>query len=350
MRCSSNYCRYCQCINSISLNREHKSRYVIHIVMSFTVLLLGLVLLDPLGSMSGLSDNGPYSPIKEALGKVDHPKTLMLASFDDFYAIESNYIARAETSDTFVEKGYKPILVAASLGEQSFNNYLHRHGVTHIIVPRSSADNGFIFHKWGNIGSINLALSPPYFEQVVSTVGDFPVVLYKVLGELDESIVNDELNYLIDWNPSIAAEFQLNNGQIEIGLNSYSYSYTYVDSKDVSWIFGHQIQESINNPVSFKIRGSSQSEEKFAVSITFLAAYGGDGPSQVVRVNTSKTMATANIRGSQPATLNLVVEANEQVSLNHVLPCRTPSNWAPEDKDWRKFCYGIGDITVRVIP
>ena len=100
--------------------------------MSFTVLLLGLVLLDPLGSMSGLSDNGPYSPIKEALSKVDHPKTLMLASFDDFYAIESNYIARAETSDTFVEKGYKTVLVAASFGEQSFNNYLHRHGVTHI--------------------------------------------------------------------------------------------------------------------------------------------------------------------------------------------------------------------------
>jgi len=160
VRCSSKYYRYCLCINSISLNREHKSRYVIHIVMSVTVLLLGVALVDPLEAMSGFSDNGPYSPIKEALSKVDHPRTLMLASFDDFYAIESNYIARAETSDTFVEKGYKTVLVAASFGEQSFNNYLHRHGVTHIIVPRSSADNGFIFHKWGNIGSINLDLGP----------------------------------------------------------------------------------------------------------------------------------------------------------------------------------------------
>ena len=318
--------------------------------MSFTVLLLGLVLLDPLGSMSGLSDNGPYSPIKEALGKVDHPKTLMLASFDDFYAIESNYIARAETSDTFVEKGYKPILVAASLGEQSFNNYLHRHGVTHIIVPRSSADNGFIFHKWGNIGSINLALSPPYFEQVVSTVGDFPVVLYKVLGELDSSLVNDKLNYSIEWDIGIRGEFQLNNGQTEIGLNSYSYSYTYTDSKDVSWIFEHNYQGTGNDAISFKLRGDSRSKQKFTVSIAFLAAYGGNAPSQVVRVNTSKNVAIANIRGGQPATLNLVVETNENVELNPVLPCRTPSNWAPEDKDWRKFCFGIGDITVRVIP
>ena len=89
--------------------------------MSVTVLLLGVALVDPLGAMSGFSDNGPYSPIKEALSKVDHPRTLMLASFDDFYAIESNYIARAETSDTFVEKGYKTVLVAASFGEQSFN-------------------------------------------------------------------------------------------------------------------------------------------------------------------------------------------------------------------------------------
>ena len=326
MRCSSKNYRYCLCINSISLNREHKSRYVIHIVMSVTVLLLGVALVDPLGAMSGFSDNGPYSPIKEALSKVDHPRTLMLASFDDFYAIESNYIARAETSDSFVEKGYKPVLVAASLGEQSFNNYLHRRGVTHIIVPRSSADNGFIFHKWGNIGSINLALSPPFFEKVVSTVGDFPVVLFKVLGEIDESLSDDELNYSIEWDPSVRGEFQLNNGQREVGLNSYSYSYTYVDGEDVSWIFGYHYEGKASDAVRFRIRGNSQSKQKFAVSMSFLAAYGGDAPSQVVRVNTSKTMATANIRGSQPATLNLVIEANENVELNPVLPCRTPSN------------------------
>jgi hypothetical protein len=274
----------------------------------------------------------------------------MLASFDDLYAIESNYIARAETSDTFVEQGYKSVLVAASLGEQSFNNYLHRHGVTHIIVPRSSADNGFIWHKWGTIGSINLALSPPYFEQVVSTVGDFPVVLFKVLGELDNLIVGDNLNYSIDWDPSIRGELQLNNGQTEISLNSYSYSYTYIDGKDVSWIFGYHYQRKINDAVRFRIRGSHQPKQKFSVSISLLAAYGGNAPSQVVRVGTSKTVATANIRGGQPATLNLVVGLNENVELNPVLPCRLPSTWEPADKDLRKFCYGIGDITVRAIP
>jgi hypothetical protein len=318
--------------------------------MSFTVLLLGIAFLDPLGVMSGFSDNGPYSPIKEALSKVDHPKTLMLASFDDLYAIESNYIARAETSDTFVEQDYKSVLVAASLGEQSFNNYLHRQGVTHIIVPRSSADNGYIWHKWGTIGSINLALNPPYFEQVISTVGDFPVDLYKVLGELDNLIVGDNLNYSIDWDPRIRTEFQVSNGQTEVSLNSYSYLYSYADSKDVSWIFEHHSQEFNNDAISFKIRGNLRVKQKFAVSVTLLAAYGGNAPSQVVRVSTSKTIATANIRGGQPATLNLLVETNENVEIGHVLPCRSPSIWAPEDKDWRKFCYGIGDITVRVIP
>jgi hypothetical protein len=318
--------------------------------MSFTVFLLGIAFLDPLGVMSGFSDNGPYSPINQALNKVDHPKTLMLASFDDFYSIESNYIARAETSDTFVEQGYKSILVAASLGEQSFNNYLHRHGVTHIIVPRSSADNGFIWHKWGTIGSINLALSPPYFEQVVSTVGDFPVVLFKVLGELDNLIDGDNLNYSIDWDPRIRTEFQLNNGQTEISLNSYSYLYSYADSKDVSWIFEHHAQEFNNDAISFKIRGNLRVKQKFAVSITLLAAYGGNAPSQVVKVETSKTIATANIRGGQPATLTLLVETNENVEIGHVLPCRSPSIWAPEDKDWRKFCYGIENIKVRAIP
>ena len=314
------------------------------------MLLLGIALLDPLGVMSGFSDNGPYSPIDEALNKVDHPKTLMLASFDDFYSIESNYIARAETSDTFVEQGYKAVLVAASLGEQSFNNYLHRHGVTHIIVPRSSADNGSIWHKWGTIGSINLALSAPYFEQVVSTVGDFPVVLFKVLGESDNSIVSDNVNYSINWDSSIRTEFQLSNGQTEVGVNSYSYSYTYTDGKDVSWIFGYHYQRTINDAVRFRILGSDQPKQKYSVSISFLAAYGGNAPSQVVRVGTSKTVVTANIRGGQPATLNLVVGLNENVELNPVLPCRLPSTWEPADKDLRKFCYGIGDITVRAIP
>ena len=318
--------------------------------MSFIVLLLGLALLDPFGVMSGFSDNGPYSPINKALNKVDHPKTLMLASFDDFYSIESNYIARAETSDTFVEQGYKSVLVAASLGEQSFNNYLHRHGVTHIIVPRSSANNGVIWHKWGSLGSINLALSPPYFERIVSTIGDFPVVLYKVLGELDESIVDDSLNYSIDWDSSIRGELQLNNGQTEISLNSYSYSYAYIDSKDVSWIYAGRERGSLTDEVSFYIRGEDQSQKRVLVSVSFLAAYGGNAPSQVVRVKTSKTLAVANIWGGQPSTLNLILEMNEKVELNPVLPCRSPSNWVPEDKDWHKFCYGIGNITVRVIP
>jgi hypothetical protein len=318
--------------------------------MCFTTLLLGIALLDPLRAMSGLMDNGPYSPIRKALSKVDHPKFLMLASFDDLYEIESKYLVRAETSDTFVEQSYNEVLVAASLGQQSFNNYLHRHGVTHIIVPRSSADNGVIWHKWGSIGSINLALSPPYFERVVSTVGDFPVVLYQVLGELDYSIVHDNVSYSINWSPSIRGELQLDNGLQEVGMYSYSYSYTYQDGKNVSWIFEHPAQEFNNDAISFEIRGNLEVKQKFAVSITLLAAYGGNAPSQVVRVNTSKTIAAANIRGGKPATLNLVVGLNEKVELDHVLPCRTPSIWAPEDEDLRKFCYGIGDITVRAIP
>lgn len=317
--------------------------------MCFTMLLLGIALLDPFRAMSGFMDNGPYSPIREALSKVDHPKILMLASFDDLYEIESNYVVRAETSDTLVEQSYNEVLVAASLGQQSFNNYLHRHGVTHIVVPRSSADNGVIWHKWGSIGSINLALSPPYFERVVSTVGDFPVVLYQVLGELDHSIVHDNVNYSIDWNPSIRGELQLNHGLQEVGMYSYSYSYTYQDGKDVTWIFQHHYAH-LNDAVGFEIRGDSRSNQKFMVSVTFLAAYGRNAPNQVVRVNTSETVVAANILGGHPATLGFVVKTNDRVVLNPVFPCQLPVAWEPEDNDSRKYCYGIGNITVRVIP
>ena len=176
------------------------------------------------------------------------------------------------------------------------------------------------------------------------------MVLYKVLGELDYLIVGDNLHYSIDWDSGIRAEFQLRNGQTEVSLNSYSYSYTYADSKDVSWIYAGRERGSLTDEVSFYIRGDDQYKQKVLVSISFVAAYGGNAPSQVVRVNTSKTFARANIRGGQPATLNLILEMNEKVELNPLLPCRSPSNWAPEDKDWHKFCYGIRDIKVRAIP
>ena len=86
------------------------------------------------------------------------------------------------------------------------------------------------------------------------------------------------------------------------------------------------------------------------VSVTFLAAYGGNAPNQVVRVNTSETIFAANILGGHPATLDFVVEINDRVVLNPVFPCQLPVAWEPENNDSRKYCYGIGNITVRVIP
>lgn len=305
------------------------------------------MLLDPAGMMSGYLDNGPYSPIRDSLDRVDHVQILFLASFDDLYAIESNFIARSETSEFLVENDYNDVLVAASLGDSSFNNFLLREGVTHVIIPLSSANRGSIRHKWGSIGSINLALASPYFQRIVTTTGDFPVVLFKVLNEIEEPISHDT-GYSINWNPTFRDEIQISPGRQEKGMYSYTYSYTYKDGIDVSWVFEYPFVP--HEQVSFTISDYRKAKQKFEVSITFLAAYGANALDQVVRVDTPQSRHMAKIRAGQPATINIIVEANEKVRIDNVLPCRFPSAWEPADKDWRKFCYGIGDVTVRSIP
>ena len=315
-------------------------------------LLFAFIVLDPIGLLNLTGEFSKYSEIQQVLQKLKSSKVLYLASYDDFYEIEPNFLRRFELGEEFAEAGYNEILTAASLGDLSFNKYLQRHGITHIIVPEASSGRGIIFHKWATLGSISLSLSNPYFQRETASFGSFPVALYKVL-DLRSSISSShklqrDLKYSIDWNDPWGARFGVQRRQQEIGMYTYSYSYTYVHGPDVSWVFQDPAQHY--QPANFFISTPDTTERKFAISITFVAAYGGDAPPQTVRVSTPSITRVVSIQAGIPGKVDFIVDNNQRVVIDNVLPCRAGTTFSHGDDDPTLFCYGISNFTVRAIP
>jgi hypothetical protein len=320
----------------------------------FLVLVTALVLLNPYGIASGSIDLDPYSPIRTEVSSASHGKLLVLSSYDDFYSIQSNDILRRETNETYSERGYGEILSAASLGNQFFNGYLHSKGITHILVPLTTSRRGEIQYRWGELGSIRIQLSEPYFAPIVTTVGDFPVVLYKVLGEGTDQIPQlDKPDYLIKWGPDIRGEFyQVIHTQVEKGLYSYEYSKSYENGLDVNWVFSYPRNteglSDIPEIAEFQYQGKSSVMEHVDVVITLVAAYGPLAPMQIVRVIHNGESVAYQLTADQPAVVNLRLSNGDKVRFSSVLPCRQPQTFQPGEEDWRKYCFGISDIQVRV--
>ena len=315
-------------------------------------LLFAFIVLDPIGLLNGTGEFSKYSEIQQVLQKLKSSKVLYLASYDDFYEIEPNFLRRFELGEEFAEAGYNEILTAASLGDLSFNKYLQRHGITHIIVPEASSGRGIIFHKWATLGSISLSLSNPYFQRETTSFGSFPVVLYKVLN-LGSSISSSlklerDLKYRIDWNDPWGARFGVQRRQQEIGMYTYSYSYSYVDGPDVSWVFQDPLQT--HRTANFYILTPDTTRQKFAISIVFVAAYGGSAPPQTVRVSTPSITRVVSIQAGIPGKVDFIVDNNQRVVIDNILPCRAATTFSPGDDDPTLFCYGISDFTVRAIP
>ena len=322
------------------------------IVIFVMSLLFAFILLDPIGLLKGTGVFSKYSEIQQVLQKSKSSKVLYLASYDDFYGIEPNFLRRFELGEEFTESGYNEVLTAASLGDLSFNKYLQRHGVTHIIIPEASSVNGVIFHKWATLGSISLSLSNPYFQRETASFRSFPVVLYKVL-DLRSSISSShklqrDLKYSIDWNDPWGARFGVQRRQQEIGMYTYSYSYSYVDGPDVSWVFQDPMQT--HRTANFYILTPDTTRQKFAISIVFVAAYGASAPPQTVRVSTPSITRVVSIQAGIPGKVDFIVDNNQRVVIDNILPCRAATTFSPGDDDPTLFCYGISDFTVRAIP
>jgi hypothetical protein len=315
------------------------------ITFGLLALVIACLFIDPVRATIGSRDHDSYQVIRDALKEKSNSKSIYLASYDDFYSIEPNFRLRAETDESFVETNYNKVLSAASLGDSAFNAYLRQNRITHVVVPLSSASKREIWHKWGRLGSVSIRLNPPYFREVAQTFGEFPVVLYEVLTSKSLGTTENSL-YSLEWSGVRKDFYELQRSINEVGMYRYDYSKFYSDGTDVSWVM--QGTNSYTEKPEFSIRTPNLLDKPFSVEITLLAAYGGNAPTQIIRVSTSSGSQLIMVTAGKSAVLRLQLASDELVSFDNVLPCRLPSTFDSSNGDQRRFCYGIGDIKVRV--
>ena len=255
---------------------------------------------------------------------------------------------RNETSEGFAEFGYESVLSAASFGDTAFNSYLFQQGFTHIVVPLSTATRGKVFYKWGRLGSVSIVLKEPFFEKVLVSQGDFPVVLYKVLYNSKQNFQSKFQGYALVWDGVPKSFFELNNQIQESGMYAYTYTKSYLDGPDVSWVLQDD-SGVIPNP-RFVLKTPGVTNKELLIEIKFIAAYGGNAPTQIIRVSTPTSAQALVVKAGESATVTLVVNSNQEVAFDNILPCRPADTFSPEDHDPRVFCYGISEITVRELP
>ena len=315
------------------------------ITFGLLALVIACLFIDPVRATIGSRDRDSYQVIRDALKEKSNSKSIYLASYDDFYSIEPNFRLRAETNESFAEINYNKVLSAASLGDSAFNAYLRQDGITHVVVPLSSASKREIRHKWGRLGSVSIRLNPPYFREVAQTFGEFPVVLYEVLTSKSLGTTENSL-YSLEWSGVRKDFYELQREIKENGMYAYEYSKFYIDGLDVSWV----LQESggHSEKPKFYFRTPNLTNKSFTLEVTLLAAYGGNAPTQIIRVSTLLGNQSVVVAAGRPAILKLQLSSNELVSFDNVLPCRLPSTFDSSNADQRKFCFGIGHIKVRI--
>lgn len=318
------------------------------LAISGLVLVVACLFADPTGLTIGFRDNDSYREIRDLVGSVPNVKALYLASDDDLYGIEPNFRLRAETSEKFVEAGYQEILSAASLGDVAFNSYLLQQGCKFVIVPLSTANRGQVSHKWGRLGEVLIRLQPPYFRQVLQSQGEFPVVLYEVLGDRGEVGIVQSLQYELQWSGVRSTFYQPMHTLRELGMYSYTYSKMYEDGRDVSWVY-KGIDGYTEEP-QFSIQVANDERQRFKIDVTLLAAYGGNAPTQIVRVTTPMGNQFVRVSAGKPVVIHLQLEANENVKLSSTLPCRLQSFFDTPNGEAREFCFGISNLLIRTIP
>jgi hypothetical protein len=306
--------------------------------------LLIVLVADPFGVISGNFSSDSYSQIRSELSKTKNAKVQLVASWDDFYSLEYNNYWRAEMSTEFVERNYGEVLDAASLGESYFNNYLQSKGITHLLIPNSSVQNGRIFHKFGVRGSIDISLQSPFLAKVASSSGPFAASLFQVTknSQLDETLT--DRSYLLAWNGVGSEFFSKKNTVTEVGMYRYDYNTYYENGPDVSWFY----DESPDRPgyLELKFEASNADFEAANFEIEFVAAYGPNAPSHVVVFRTKVEVGSLTLKAGKPQKISVGIKNGESVRFLNGTPCRLPAVFEPADASLKEICFGITAVLV----
>ena len=310
------------------------------------LLVIALILLvaDLPGIFAGNFSQDSYSRIRSEFLNTKNAKVLLVGSWDDFYSLEYNDYWRREGGGAFVERNYNEVLDAASMGNEFFSGYLKLKGFTHILVPRTTFDQGVIRHKFTNRGSIEIDLADPFFTTVGSSVGPFASVLLKVKDPVKQLSPLDEIKYDLSWKHTDLFFYTQQTKFSEVGLYNYTYSTFHEWGTDVSWFF----DASPEKPNFLEIGFSSASKQlnRVNVQLILLPAYGPNAPQHVVEVVAKNYSETKTLSPNNPGVFSFKIQAGESVRINNVTPCRIPSVFEPTDLSIRKICFGVSKIFI----
>lgn len=310
------------------------------------LLIAALIVLvaDSFGILAGNYSSDSYSQIRSELSKTKDAKVLLIGSWDDFYSLEYNNYWRKEVSADFVERNYQEVLDAASLGNEFFNNYLNDKGITHILVPQSTFDEGVIYHKFSNRGSIEIQLENAYLESVAASTGPFASVLLFVHKLSDSITTTFNPTYQITWR-NVDWWFYTKQTQVaEVGLYGYAYKTFYDSGPDVSWFFDHSPERS--NVLEMKFESKSNFFQQIIMEITLVAAYGPNAPPHVVSVSTSSSTETKTLSSGNPVKFQVKLSGGDTVKFRNTTPCRLPSTFEPSDVGIYKICFGVAKVAI----
>jgi hypothetical protein len=271
---------------------------------------------------------------------------VVLASYADLYKFPVyNYLRDvlgsrlAYHGEMAVEYGYDDVLAQASLGEESFLQYLKSKNVSHLIIPMATADTGMVFHRWSTHGTINLDLSSSAFSIVKKSGGSFPLALYKVRFDEPAETIETPPSYSIAWE-GVRPEFYQLRRIIDEGYN-VRYLRKYEERIDTAWVFqGEQANLTLNS--------SAVPEQNFTVEMQFVAAYGNSAPPQILKISHDTNVQVLNLKAGEVGIATFSMRDGQTINIESMLGCRQGISFDPEGQDIREFCYGLRNITVRI--
>ena len=319
----------------------------IAIAIGLTVALTFCV-TDPLGLSVSSRNYAPYEDLYQKMKNLPDSSVLLIASYNDYYNIPINHHNRNILNDRFlvrremtVERGYDEVLSYASLGETEFGRFLYSRSYQYILVPGSTVESGHIFHRWSNRGGIDLSLVSGMFQKIADGGGDLPLALYKINYSEDQKQSPVEFTYHFVWSEDSREDFyQFKRDYTEIQKPTYAKSYE--DGIDVGWVFANDLPE-------FSISSNAAPTQQFLVDIQIVAAYGALAPSQVVRVATRSGSTDVNVSAGVVTKVQVVVAADEKITMNPMLGCHVGIEFDPAGQDNRNFCFGVHGIVVRPV-
>lgn len=124
-----------------------------------------------------------------------------------------------------------------------------------------------------------------------------------MLGGRGEVGLTQSFQYELKWAGVRRAFYEPLRTLQEIGMYYYAYSTIYEDGRDVSWVY--QGTGGYTEEPQFSIQVANNERQRFNVDVTLLAAYGGNAPSQIVRVATPMGAQSVLVSAGKPGVAHL---------------------------------------------